>query len=194
MNQLIVFAHPNPNSFGKGIVDAIQKASESAGIATRVRDLYQLGFDPTLKGSDFEAFQAGKIPEDLKTEQEHINWADVVTFVYPVWWAGFPAILKGYVDRVFSYGFAYEYADGVPNGLLKGKKALLFSTSGSPNEYYSAIGMHNSMKQTSDEGIFKFSGFEVIDHVFFGAVPHVDDETRRNYLNDVSVIIKERLK
>ena len=193
MNQLIVFAHPNPKSFGKGIVDAIQKASESAGIATRVRDLYELGFDPVLKPTDFDSFQRGKIPEDIKVEQEHIKWADVVTFVYPVWWVGLPAVLKGYVDRVFSYGFAYEYVDGVPSGLLRRKKALLISTTGSPNEYYLTIGMHNSMKQTSDEGIFGFSGFEVINHTFFGAVPHVDDETRRNYIKEVEAIIKENL-
>lgn len=193
MNQLIVFAHPNPKSFGKGIVDAIQKASDSVGIATRVRDLYELGFDPILKASDFESFLSGQIPEDIKVEQEHISWADVVTFVFPVWWAGFPAVLKGYVDRVFSYGFAYEYVDGVPNGLLKGKKALLFSTTGTPNEYYAASGMHNSMKQTSDEGIFGFSGLEVIDHVFFGAIPHTDDETRKNYLIEVERIIKKNL-
>ena len=137
------------------------------------------------------AFQSGKVPEDIAVEQEHIKWADVITFVYPVWWASFPAILKGYVDKVFSYGFAYEYVDGSPNGLLKGKKSLLFSTSGTPNEIYSAIGMHNSMKQTVDQGIFNFSGLEEVNHTFFGAVPHVTDEIREGYLKEVSKIIKD---
>jgi NAD(P)H dehydrogenase (quinone) len=193
MNHLVVFAHPNQKSFGKGIVDTIVKASEEKSANVVVRDLYSIGFDPILKSEDFVAFQSGKVPEDIATEQEHIKWADVITFVYPVWWASFPAILKGYVDKVFSYGFAYEYVDGAPNGLLKDKKALLFSTSGTPNEIYSAIGMHNSMKQTVDQGIFNFSGLEEVNHTFFGAVPHVTDEIREGYLKEVSKIISDIL-
>ena len=191
MNHLVVFAHPNQKSFGKGIVDTIVKASEEKSATVVVRDLYSIGFDPILKPEDFVAFQSGKVPEDIAAEQEHIKWADVITFVYPVWWASFPAILKGYVDKVFSYGFAYEYVDGAPNGLLKDKKALLFSTSGTPNEIYSAIGMHNSMKQTVDQGIFNFSGLEEVNHTFFGAVPHVTDEIRKGYLQEVSKIIRD---
>ncbi len=193
MNHLIVFANPNPKSFGKGILDTAVKASEEKGANVRVRDLYSIGFDPILKPADFVTFQSGKVPEDIAAEQDHIKWADVITFVYPVWWASFPAILKGYVDRVFSYGFAYEYVDGAPNGLLKGKKALLFSTTGTPNEIYSANGMHNSMKQTTDQGIFNFSGIEDVKHTFFGAVPYVSDETRGDYLKEVSNVIKETL-
>lgn len=193
MNNLVIFAHPNPNSFGNGIVDAVVKASEEKGAKVRVRNLYEIGFDPILKPSDFVAFQSGKAPEDILTEQEHIKWADVITFVYPVWWTSFPAMLKGYVDRVFSYGFAYEYVDGAPNGLLKGKKGLLFGTTGTPSEIYAANGMHNSMKQTTDQGIFNFSGIEEVKHTFFGAVPYVTAETRGEYLNEVSKIVKETL-
>ena len=193
MNHLVVFAHPNQESFGKGIVDTLVKASEEKGASVRVRDLYSIGFDPILKPADFVAFQSGKVPEDIAAEQEHVKWADVITFVYPVWWVAFPAILKGYVDRVFSYGFAYEVVDGAPNGLLKGKKALLFCTTGTSNEIYSANGMHNSMKQTTEQGIFNFSCITEVKHTFFGAVPYVTDETRGDYLKEVSRIVKETL-
>ncbi len=60
------------------------------------------------------------LPKHLKRR----GLMDVITFVYSVWWTSLLAMLKGYVDKVFSYGFAYEYVDGVPNGLLKGKKGL----------------------------------------------------------------------
>ncbi|MDT3698523.1 MAG: NAD(P)H-dependent oxidoreductase [Thermincola sp.] len=193
MNHLVVFAHPNPNSFGKGIVDAVVKASAEKDADVRVRDLYQIDFNPVLKPGDFESFQSGQIPADIAAEQEQIKWADLVTFVYPVWWSGLPAILKGYVDRVFSYGFAYEYVDGVPNGLLKGKRALLLSTTGAPSEMNDETGMSNSMKQTTDEAIFKFTGMEEVRHVFFGAVPHVSDETRQDYLKEAERITKENL-
>ncbi|KHD34628.1 NAD(P)H dehydrogenase [Clostridium acetobutylicum] len=193
MNNLIVFAHPNPNSFGKGILDEVVKASEESGAAVRIRDLYQLGFDPILKPADFETFQRGEVPQDIKDEQENIKWANMITFIYPVWWAGLPAMLKGYVDRVYSYGFAYEYVDGQPRGLLTGKKALIFCTTGTPSDVYGANGMHNSMKQTTDEGIFKFCGIEEVRHNFFGAVPHVSDEIRKDYLRAASEIVKDHI-
>jgi NAD(P)H dehydrogenase (quinone) len=191
MNHLVVFAHPNQKSFCKGIVDTIQKTAEGKGDTVRIRDLYLMGFDSILKPADFEAFQSGNTPDDIKTEQDHVKWADVITFVYPIWWASFPAMLKGYVDRVLSYGFGYEYVDGAAIGLLKGKKGLMFCTTGSPSDFYAQIGMQDSIKQTSDDGIFKFCGIEVLGHTFFGAVPYVSEETRKDYLSGVEKIIKE---
>lgn len=193
MNNLIVFAHPNSKSFGKGIVDAAVKASKEKGANVKVRDLYEIGFDPILKPSDFATFQRGEVPEDISVEQEHIKWADIITFVYPVWWTSLPAMLKGYVDRVFSYGFAYESVNGAQNGLLKGKKALLFCTTGASQEDYASNGMHKSMKQTTDQGIFNFSGIEEVKHTFFASVPYVSAETRKDYLEEVEIIIKENL-
>lgn len=193
MKHLIVYTHPNPNSFNKAIVDAIEGASKSKGHETKICDLYGEDFYPVLKPSDIEAFQSGNIPEDIKAEQDKIKWADMITFVYPIWWAGMPAMLKGYIDRVFSYGFAYQYTEEGPMGLLKGKKVMVFNTTGSPNEVYSATGMHDSIKQITDMGIFKFCNIEVISHTFFGAVPQVDDETRKGYLKKVENIVSENL-
>jgi Putative NADPH-quinone reductase (modulator of drug activity B) len=194
MNHLIVFAHPNQKSFCKGIVDTIENASKEKGDNICVRDLYEIGFDPILKPSDFVALQSGNIPEDIKTEQEHVKWADIITFVYPVWWVGLPAMLKGYVDRVFSYGFAYESVNGAPRGLLTGKKALVFCTTGTPNEVYEQNGMHNSMKQTTGAGIFGFTGIEEIKHTFFGAVPYLSEDSLKEYLKEVEKIVREDVK
>lgn len=194
MNHLVVYAHPNPKSFCKGILDTVVRASEEKGAGLRVRDLYQIGFDAILKADDLMGYKSGKVPSDIAEEQEHIRWADVITFVYPVWWAQFPAILKGYVDRVFSYGFAYEYVHGVLNGLLTGKKALLFCTLGISSEEYEASGMNNSMKQTADESIFNFCGIQEVSHAIFGAVPYVSGETRKEYLLEVERITKEILE
>lgn len=95
---------------------------EGKGHEVRVRDTYELNFNPVLGASDFISFSQGNTPEDIKEEQEHISWADSITFIYPVWWAGLPAILKGYVDRVFSHGFAYAYGENGIEKLLSGKK------------------------------------------------------------------------
>lgn len=182
MNHLIVFAHPNSKSFGKAIEETVSKASEAKGFHTKVKDLYSENFNPVLGPSDFEAFDSWKIPADIKAEQDLITWADTISFVYPTWWTGLPAILKGYIDRVFSYGFAYEVKDGAVAGLLKGKRVRLFSTTGTPDSIYDSNGMHDSMKQTQDAGIFRFSGIDDVEHLFFGAVPYVDDSVRKGYL------------
>ncbi|WP_432662170.1 NAD(P)H-dependent oxidoreductase [Wukongibacter baidiensis] len=193
MKHLIVYTHPNPNSFNKAIVDTIEGASNSKGHETKICDLYAEDFYPVLKPSDIEAFQSGNIPEDIKAQQDKIKWAEVITFVYPIWWAGMPAMLKGYIDKVFSYGFAYQYTEEGPMGLLKGKKVMVFNTTGTPNEVYSEMGMHAAIEQITDMGIFKFCNIEMISHTFFGAVPQVDDETRKGYLKEVESIISKNL-
>jgi NAD(P)H dehydrogenase (quinone) len=92
-------------------------------------------------------------------------------------------MLKGYIDRVFSYGFAYKYSEqGFPVGLLAGKKGFIINTQGSPAEYYDSTGMTDAMKKTSDTGIWGFCGVESVGHIFFGSIPAVDDTTRKGML------------
>ncbi|MCM3186855.1 NAD(P)H-dependent oxidoreductase [Priestia megaterium] len=186
MKHLILYAHPNPSSFNNAILETTVKTLENKGHEVSVRDLYSLDFNPVLKGSDFEGFQSGHTPSDIEKEHEYISRADVITFINPIWWTGLPAILKGYVDRVFSYGFAYKYGeDGNVIGLLKGKKGLIINTHGTPKEIYDANGMTDALKKTSDMGIFEFCGVEVADHLLFGSVPVVDDETRKDMLTQI---------
>ena len=193
MKHLIIFAHPNSRSFGAAIADTVRKVSAEKGADTRFLDLYEEKFNPVLSGADFEAVGNGNTPEDIKKGQELVEWADVLTFVYPVWWAGLPAILKGFIDRVFLYGFAYVSGEEGVKGLLGGRKVLLLSTSGTPSEIYAENGMHKSMKQTQDDGIFRFSGIDDVKHFFFGAVPYVENATREGYLKEVEKIIAENL-
>ncbi|MDU4962398.1 MAG: NAD(P)H-dependent oxidoreductase [Sporomusaceae bacterium] len=182
MNHLILYAHPNPRSFNAAILDTAVKALTDKGHQVTVRDLYELNFDPVLKGADFEAFQTGNNPPDIAREQAYIRAADVITLIYPVWWAGIPALLKGYIDRVFAYGFAYQYEQGNVVGLLAGKKGLIITTQGTPTEHYDAIGMTSAMRKTADTGILAFCGIESLEHLFFGAVPAVDNAARREML------------
>lgn len=189
MKHLVVFAHPYEKSFNKGIIDVVVGTVKKNGGEVQVRDLYELGFDPVLKGTDLVNLQSGNYAEDIKKEQEYIRWADIITFVYPVWWAGLPAMLKGYVDRVFANGFAFANGENGPIGLLTEKKALLICTTGFPSDLYESIGMHKSMKQTTDQAIFEFCGMEVVRHVFLGAIPYSTQEDRSQYLEKVAEII-----
>jgi NAD(P)H dehydrogenase (quinone) len=107
MKHLIIYSHPNSKSFCHAILDNVEEVLAAKKHDIVVRDLYALGFDPVLKAGDLADFQSGKIPADIKAEQNYIAWSDIMTIIHPVWWTGLPAMMKGYIDRVFSYGFQY---------------------------------------------------------------------------------------
>ncbi|MBO1512001.1 NAD(P)H-dependent oxidoreductase [Metabacillus bambusae] len=185
MKHLIVYAHPNPESLNHAILDKTVNALKKNGHEVVVRDLYELDFQPVLKPEDTEAMKAGNTPNDIKTEQEFVAEADVIIFIYPVWWTGLPAILKGYVDRVFAFGFAYSAgAEGVIK-LLEGKKGFIINTHGTPNEVYDEMGMTAGLKVTSDIGIFDFTGIEPVEHLLFGSIGYLDDEGYKDILMKV---------
>jgi len=192
MTHLILFAHPKTESFNRAILRTLTSTLEEKGDSVIVRDLYALDFTPVLTQKDIEALRKGQTPEDIAQEQHYITQADTLIFVYPLWWTGLPAILKGYVDRVFSYGFAYRYNQaGEIEGLLKGKKGLLVTTHGTPNAHYDSTGMTQALKETTDSGIFNFCGITEVNHLFFGAVPSVDDKVRHEMLAKVRESAKE---
>ncbi len=186
MKHLIVYANHSESSFNAKIKDELCASLRNLGHETRIRNLYEQDFYPVLKGSDFEALQSGNLPKEIIEEQEHIQWADVITFVYPIWWTGMPAILKGYIDRVFLYGFAYAMSEQGIVGLLKNKKVAIINTTGQPREAYEPSGMYDAMRKTTDNGIFEFTGMKVIDHIFFPSIMSVDDDTRNQYLKEVT--------
>ncbi|HOJ34010.1 MAG TPA: NAD(P)H-dependent oxidoreductase [Candidatus Hydrogenedentes bacterium] len=192
MNQLIVYCHPNPKSFCSAIKQRVSETYSSLGDLVVVRDLYAIGFDPVLKPADFEALQQGHVLEDVKMEQDHIRWCDVMTFIYPIWWTGLPAMVKGYIDRVLSYGFAYAIDENHNiSQLLRGKKAIILNTMGTPKEFYDQSGMTKSLQMTTDTGIFEFCGVQVLAHTFFGAVPHVGNDVRLAMLEDAARLVRK---
>lgn len=167
MRHLIIYAHPNENSLNHNLLNTVIETLQSHNEEIIVRDLYKIGFDPVFSLEDMQGQFQGKLSDDVKTEQEHISWAEQITFIYPIWWTGLPAIMKGYIDRVFSYGFAYRYDQGIQKGLLKGKKTVIINTHGKSHEEYEKMGMGKALTLTSDNGIFIYSGLEIIRHLFF---------------------------
>jgi len=186
MKHLIIYSHLNPNSFTKAIVDRVEKVALEKGDEVKIIDLYSEQFNPVLEFPDIEhMFMGKKAPNDVAEYQEMVAWADHMTFVYPMWWAQMPAILKGFLDRVFANGFAFAYGeDGMPIGLLKGRTAHLYISTGNPDEYYEASGMHAAQRRINDEGIFGFCGIDA-SSTFFGNVAMGTDELRKGYLNSI---------
>ncbi len=192
MNHLIIFCHPNTSSFNRAIADSVEAVSGALGHDTRCRDLYGIAFNPILSKTDLDS-PGGRVTPDVRQEQEFISWADMLTFVYPVWWTGMPAMLKGYVDRVFCQGFAYCLYDDRAEGLLDGKKVLIFNTTALPSSVYTSQGMHDAMSMTTDTGIFELCGMEVLHHAFFGSVDKATDEVRKSYLSEAVSITSRYL-
>lgn len=186
MKHLIIYTHPNPESFNHAIKETLVRILKEKGQEVRVRDLYALSFDPVLKADDFKSLLAGKAPADVAAEQELIRWADQLTFIYPIWWGRMPSLAMGYIDRVLSKGFAYDYTATGPVGLLPGKKVYAFSTLGAPLAVAESSGGIKSMEQIIDTETFRFCGMEMIGHTYFGSVPTVSQDERKKMLVEVA--------
>ncbi|MGF7057578.1 NAD(P)H-dependent oxidoreductase [Brassicibacter mesophilus] len=185
MKCLVIYTHPNPKSFNAAIKEHIVSELEKNGHDVSIRDLYELGFNSILSADDFVHFQKGEVAPDIEAEQNEIKWADTLFFVFPTWWENMPAMLRGYIDRVFSTGFAYKYSDEGPIGLLKGKKAVILQTTGSPEEVLDSSNLLSSMKKVIGNGIFSFVGIETIAHKFFFAVPFISNDERKKMLSEL---------
>ncbi|RNB87662.1 flavodoxin family protein [Brevibacillus fluminis] len=178
MNHLIIYAHPRKKSFNHAILDTVTESCRQEGHEVVVRDLYSIGFQPALGPSEM----LGGVEEDVVQEQTYVSWADHVVFIYPLWWAGMPAILKGYIDRVFSYGFAYKYVNGVQTRLLAGKRATLIHTQNKSQEEYEANGIENAMNLTIDKAILEYCGFTLNRHLVFDSIVDSTTEERNDWL------------
>ncbi|MFS4470999.1 NAD(P)H-dependent oxidoreductase [Chryseobacterium sp. T20] len=193
MRHLIIYAHPNENSLNHHLLNTVVETLQSRNEEIIVRDLYKIGFDPILSLNDMQGQRMGTISDDVKTEQDHISWAEQITFIYPIWWTGLPAMMKGYIDRVFSYGFAYRYDQGIQKGLLKGKKTIIINTHGKSHEEYEKMGMDKALTLTSDNGIFIYSGLEIIRHLFFDKADKASPEDLEIWKDQIKNLYTEHV-
>ncbi len=189
MKYLIIYSHPNPKSFNYAIQEVLRETLVKQGEEVRVRDLYALGFDPVLKAYDFELLEKGAVAEDVRREQEHVRWADVIIFVFPVWWNSLPAIARGYIDRVFSVGFAYNEK---MQGLLPDKKVMVICTMNAPKEISEQSGALKAMNFTIGQSLADFCGMTLIDQKYFHSVALVSDDERKLMLQEARNMIKQR--
>lgn len=189
MKHLIIYTHLNPSSFTKAVVDEVEKVAINKGHETKAIDLYADEFNPVVGFSDIQySFMGGKAPKDVEIYQKHITWADQITFVYPLWWQQMPAMLKGFIDRVFTNGYAYVYEESGPKGLLVGKSVQLIINTGNPSEVLEKNGLHAAVKKVNEEGVFEFCGMTA-KTTFFGNVVMGTDNERKEYLSGISEII-----
>ena len=192
MNVLVVYAHPNPKSFNQAILEEFTKGLKNGGHNFEVDDLHASKFDPVLKTQDLAQFTGGQMPPDVLAEQEKIKGADALVFIYPVCWWGFPAMLKGWFDRVMSYGFAYQFTPAKgPEGLLRKKRVLLINTTLAGEDGYKALGAKDAMTKIIDDLRIKWCGMSNVEHVFLYSPARVGAGTRNKYLEKAYRLGKE---
>lgn len=187
MNVLVVYSHPYPKSFNAAILGVVQDELGKKGVQFKVKDLYAMNWNPVLSGD--ELTPEGKVPEDVVREQQNVKWADLLIFISPVWWYSVTAIMKGYIERVMSLGFAYEYTDQGSRGLMSGKQALFITTSGADEKTAQDTGMLESMRISLVGGFGEFCGFDAVEFKNYCAVPLVTDAERKEMLADVRNLI-----
>ncbi|HKO79170.1 MAG TPA: NAD(P)H-dependent oxidoreductase, partial [Chitinophagaceae bacterium] len=135
---------------------------------------------------DMAGQRQGIVADEIKQEQAFISWADAITFIYPIWWTGMPGIMKGYIDRVFSYGFAYRYDKGVQKGLLAGKSAYIINSHGKSNSEYQEVGMDKALSLTSDKGVYLYCGFDIKQHFFFDKADRAAPDVIEKWLSEIN--------
>lgn len=212
LRYLIVYAHPEPRSLNGALKDRAAAALLAAGHEVQVSDLYAMRFKAVADADDFanreksdrlvyhrasgEAYANGAQSADVATEQAKLVWADVVVLQFPLWWFSVPAILKGWIDRVFAHGFAI----GVPKpgtrqwlrygeGTLAGRRAMLAVTTGGRAEQFSLRGINGAIGDVLfwlNHGLFHYTGMTALEpFVAFRTVRTSDvefDQIARRYV------------
>lgn len=188
MNVLIVYAHHEPGSFTAAMKNVAVQTLESSGHTVAVSDLYAQGFSAVAQKWDFvtvsgvhynymlEQKHAANLEmsfsPDILGEIQKLKNADLVLFVAPIWWMGFPAILKGWFDRVLAMGVAWDNDHIFENGLMRGKQAMLVTAFGQPEDYFRPDGRHrgtpNQLLHPINHSTLAYCGFNV--HETFAAM------------------------
>ncbi|BDU22540.1 NAD(P)H-dependent oxidoreductase [Dyella sp. GSA-30] len=189
MNVLIVFAHPEPRSLNGSLKDFTIKRLQDAGHTVQVSDLYAMQWKAALDADDStgrdakerfypdrdskHAYASGQQSADIEREQEKLRWADAVILQFPLWWFSMPAILKGWFERVYAYGFGYgvgehsdvRWGDRYGEGMLAGKRAMLVVTTGGWESHYSPRGINGPIDDLLfpiHHGMLYYPGFDVL--------------------------------
>jgi len=167
-NILIVVAHPKKDSFSFAMADTYKNNRENRGDRVEILDLYRdENQQPFFNYEDANALES---TQSMKYYQEKITNADELVFVFPYWWGSFPAILKNFFDWNLSRGFAFEYVNSRPKGLLEGKTVKIFTTTGAPNFIYTLTGASRRLKNMIKEQIVDFCGMKLERCHIFGGV------------------------
>lgn len=167
----VIVAHPRRRSFTVAMSQAFAEAARAAGAEVVERDLYRLRFDPRLRAEEMPDHLGATVRADVQREREAIAGADIFAFFYPLWFNATPAMMKGYVERVFGMDFGYTARQlGGNQPLLGGRKMVTFTSSGAPQDWVEQSGAWESMQKHFDQHFAAMTGMEIIGHHNVGGI------------------------
>jgi len=187
MNVSVILSHPNKASLNHAIAATAVEMLKQNGHEVYFHDLYEEKFVPLLSSGEIP--KDVSLPPDIERHCNEISNADGIVVIHPNWWGQPPAILKGWIDRVLRPGVAYEFLDGdegegVPNGLLKAKSALVFNTSNTEtNREREAFG--DPLETIWKNCIFDLCGVTNFYRRMFNIVVASTEEQRKEWLKEV---------
>jgi NAD(P)H dehydrogenase (quinone) len=185
VKHAVIFAHPNAESFTASVAGAYAKAVVGLGHIVVRRDLYRMGFDPRLRAEELPHKNLIPAP-DVAAERAILKDVEVIALIYPLWLNTPPAMMKGYLERVFGFGFAYGGGGHSAEPLLTGRKLIAFSSSGAPLQWVKDTGAMGAIHTLFDAYFAQICGLTALDHVHFGGiVPDATGDFVRARLDDV---------
>jgi NAD(P)H dehydrogenase (quinone) len=186
MKVLIIYAHPYEKSFNHALLDTLIEGLKSNDV--KIIDLNKEEFNPVFKKEELALYRKGQsLDNKVKEYQSLLEWANCLILLFPLWWGSMPAVLKGFIDKVFLPGWAYEKSKF---GLIKGKltnikKAIIIHTMNTPGFYFKFI-FKNPIKQILAKDVLKNCGIKNVKLFQFGSIVSVKDKIRKDYLTKIS--------
>jgi len=186
----IINGHPNKDAFNFGIAEAYRAGVLETGAEVKEIVIRELKFNPNLQ---FGYQKRMELEPDLMKAWEIIQWADHLVWVHPVWWGGFPALMKGFIDRLFLPGMAYKYRENSVwwDKLLKGKTAHIITTLDQPGWYYRLFFGRPSVNQLK-KSILEYCGVKPVKLTYIGIIRNSKDEQRGQWLRKVKELGKKQ--
>jgi len=210
MKVLIVYAHPEPASFNRALLDQSIRTLHEEGHTVQVSDLYAMNFNPVASDADFtqrrfddrlqydreqkHASQHCAFAPDIEAELGKLLWSDFLILQFPLWWFSVPAIMKGWIDRVFVNGTVYGNGKRFDTGGLKGRKAMLTISTGCYPEMVEPDGLLAALDINLwhlHHGTFAYAGLAALAPFMSWSIHYTTPESRAKYLADYAQRMRE---
>ncbi|HKU99632.1 MAG TPA: NAD(P)H-dependent oxidoreductase [Vineibacter sp.] len=184
MKALLVIAHPEATAFSRAVLDEVRRGLSEAGAQSEIADLAREGFDPRIQEADLAYYRgAGPLPQDVRREQQRVDQADALILVFPIYWWSMPALLKGWIDRVFTIGWAFgPGANGKIEGRLADKPVRLLALGADDLAGFQKHGYRAAFAAQIEHGIFAFCGLRDLETHLLLSVESRDAAVRSAHL------------
>jgi NAD(P)H dehydrogenase (quinone) len=191
LKHAVIFAHPKANSFTASVAGAYLKKAQALGHQVVMRDLYRMNFSPVLQAEELPSSPDFKPGPDVVAERATLAGTDVFALFYPFWLNAPPAMLKGYLDRVFGFGFAYG-KEGRSEPLLQGRMLITFSSSGAPLYWVKETGAMEAIGKLFDRYFAELCGMRFLEHIHFGGIiPMIREDAVMQRLAVVEAVVEK---